>query len=119
MATNPDNKNFLAPIGFQFAIQRLPNVNYFCTSATLPDVSMSENDTVTNPFVKLPIPGEKLTFGQLSLRFRVDEDMKNFKEIFNWMIGLGYPDDFTQRASLRAGSSIFSDASLLITSGRS
>jgi len=117
MATNPDNKNFLSPIGFQFAIQRLPHVNYFCTSASIPEVSMGETE-IQNPFIKIPKPGEKLTFGQLNLRFRVDEDMKNFQEIFDWLVGLGYPDNFDQRANLIASSHIYSDASLLITTNQ-
>ena len=117
MATDPSNKNFLSPIGFQFAIQRLPNVNYFCTSASIPEVSMGEAE-IQNPFIKMPKPGEKLTFGQLNLRFRVDEDMKNFQEIFDWLVGLGYPDNFDQRANLIASSHIYSDASLLITTNQ-
>jgi len=117
MATNPNNKNFLSPIGFQFAIQRLPNVNYFCTSATIPQVSMGETE-FQNPFVKIPLPGEKLTFGELSLRFRVDEDMKNFQEIFDWLIGLGYPDDFNQRGRVQTNYGIYSDATLLITTNQ-
>ena len=99
MATNPDNKNFLSPIGFQFAIQRLPNVNYFCTSASIPEISMGETET-PNPFIRLPNPGEKLAFGQLQLQFRVDEDLKNFQEIYNWLIGLGYPDEFSNNEEL-------------------
>ena len=69
MATDPENKNFLSPIGFQFAIQRLPNVNYFCTSASIPEISVGEVET-QNPFIRLPTPGEKLAFGQLQLQFR-------------------------------------------------
>ena len=95
MATNPNNKNFLSPIGFQFAIQRLPNVNYFCTSATIPQVSMGETE-FQNPFVKIPLPGEKLTFGELNLRFRVDEDMQNYLEIYKWLISAGFPETFEQ-----------------------
>jgi len=117
MATNPDNKNFLSPIGFQFAIQRLPNVNYFCTSANIPEMTMGAAD-LQNPFSKMPMPGEKLEFGDLTLRFRVDEDMKNYKEIYNWMMGLGFPDTFGQRATLDRSTTdmglVFSDASLLI-----
>jgi hypothetical protein len=117
MATNPENKNFLSPIGFQFAIQRLPNVNYFCTSASIPEISVGEVET-QNPFIRLPTPGEKLAFGQLQLQFRVDEDLKNFQEIYDWLIGLGYPDEFQQRANVQANYGIFSDASLLITTNQ-
>ena len=38
------NKNFLSPTGFQFKIDstQYANVEYFCTSATLPDLTLSE-----------------------------------------------------------------------------
>jgi len=95
-------------------------VNYFCTSATIPDISLGETTPVDNPFVRLPIPGDKLTFGRLDLTFRVDEDMKNFREIYDWLISLGYPDNFGQRGALgRTQSSVgevYSDGSLVITS---
>jgi hypothetical protein len=117
--SQPDNKSFLSPIGFRFAIKRLPHVNYFCTSAEIPDISMGQIDTVENTFIKLPVPGDKLTFGLLNLRFRVDEDMKNFQEIYDWLIGLGYPDNFTQSAAIRTGiqaqGEVYSDGSLIVT----
>ena len=119
--SQPENKSFLSPIGFKFAIKRLPHVNYFCTSAELPDISMGQIDTVENTFIKLPIPGDKLQFGLLNLRFRVDEDMKNFQEIYDWLIGLGYPDNFAQSAAIRNASGflpqgdVYSDGSLIIT----
>lgn len=121
MATQPDNQNFLSPIGFQFSIQKLPNVNYFCTAATIPEMSMGTIDTLDTPFVKMPQPGDKIAFGDFSLRFRVDEDMKNFTEIYDWIISLGYPDNFEQRAPWQranpqatASETVFSDASLII-----
>lgn len=118
MATNPNNKNFLSPIGFQFALARLPNVNYFCTSATLPEITMGEVTDITNPFSRLPIPGEKLQFGSLNLRFRVDEDMKNFKEIYDWMIGLGFPDNFNERATMQKEWWTHSDGTLLVSTNQ-
>lgn len=122
MALTPsdiDNKSFLSPIGFKFLIQKLPTVNYFCTSANIPDMTLGQIDTVDNTFIKLPTPGDKLTFGLITVRFRVDEDLKNFQEVYNWMVGLGYPDNFQQRADLQQGvqrqGDVYSDASLIIT----
>jgi hypothetical protein len=119
-ASQPDNKSFLSPIGFQFSIKRLPHVNYFCTSAELPDITLGQVDTVENTFIKLPVPGDKLTFGALSLRFRVDEDMKNFREIYDWLMGLGFPDNFQQYQTIRSAGiqqqgEVYSDGSLIIT----
>jgi len=120
--SQPNNTNFLSPIGFKFSIQRLPHINYFCTTASIPDLSMGQIDTVDNTFIKLPVPGDKLQFGLLSLNFRVDEDLQNFQEIYNWMIGLGYPDNFNQSAALRNTTNnnlpqgdTYSDGSLIIT----
>ena len=120
-STQPDNKSFLSPIGFKFACNRLPHVNYFCTSATIPDISLGETSAVDNPFIQIPVPPDKLTFGQLDLTFRVDEDMKNFQEIYDWLISLGYPDNFGQRRNIgRTQTSVgdvYSDGSLMIMTG--
>lgn len=117
-ASDPSNKSFLSPIGFRFTMQRLPHVNYFCTQASIPDVTLSQV-SIETPFVRLPHPGEKLTYSPLELTFRVDEDMKNYQEIYNWLVGLGYPDNFAQRKALARTSTsmgdVVSDGSLIIT----
>ena len=99
-ASVPDNKSFLSPIGFQFSVKRLPHVNYFCTNASIPNVSLTALEVET-PFIKIPVPGDKLSFGAFNIRFRVDEDMRNFQEIFDWMVALGYPDRYEQRRSIQ------------------
>jgi len=125
MALTPsdiDNKSFLSPIGFKFLIQKLPTVNYFCTSANIPEMTLGQIDTVDNTFIKLPVPGDKLSFGLITVRFRVDEDLSNFQEVYDWMIGLGYPDNFQQRADIQQGvqrsGDVYSDASLIITTAQ-
>lgn len=119
MATDPDNKNFLSPLGFQFSIQRLPHVNYFCTSATIPSMTLGQIDDITNTFIKLPTPGDKLRYDELTLRFRVDEEMKNYKEIYDWMESIGFPDNFDQRRRVGLTNydfgTVFSDSSLIVT----
>jgi len=120
LQNTPTNKSFLSPLGFKFSVKKLPNVNYFCTSASIPDITMGQIDTVENTFIKLPVPGDKLSFNPLSINFTVDEDMKNFMEIYNWIIGLGYPDNFQQYAGIKKGGiqpigEVYSDATLIIT----
>ena len=48
----------------------------------------------------LPVPGDKIDFGDLSLRFMVDENLTNYMEIQNWIRGLGYPEAISQYAKL-------------------
>jgi hypothetical protein len=49
-----------------------------------------------NPFNVQPIPGETLTYDQLTVQFLVDSDMANYKAIYNWIIALGFPQDYEQ-----------------------
>jgi hypothetical protein len=114
------NKNFLSPLGFRFQIKKAPNLNFFVQTASMPTVSLGTVD-VENPFVKIPFPGDKLTFGQLDISFKVDEDLTNYLEIFNWLMGIGYPDNFLQRRNIEStptmsGQGVYSDLSLIITS---
>lgn len=123
----PENKNFLSPLGFTFSIKKTPGVNYFVQSAQLPSLTLGQSDIQT-PFVKLPIPGDHIDFSTLSITFRVDEDMKNYKEIFDWIIALGFPEGFDQYRAIApnrgkfgggitnptSGSGVYSDASLMI-----
>ena len=44
----------------------------------------------------IPVPGDKINFEDLTLKFIVDEDLVNYTEIYNWIKGLGYPEDLEQ-----------------------
>ena len=78
--TLPDNINFLSQNGFRFAVKRLPGVNYFCQSVTLPAVSVGAIESPT-PFAAVPRPGDRITYEPLTIRFKVDEDLTNYFEI--------------------------------------
>jgi len=115
----PTNKNMLSPTGFRFVLNRTPNINYFTYSVPIPSLTLGEYDEAT-PFVSLPYPGDKLRYEPLTLRFRVDEDLKNYMEIHNWMVSLGYPESFEQAAyksnvaSAFKSDDVYSDGSLII-----
>ena len=87
---SPSNKNFLSPVGFKFVIGRTPNVDYFCQAASIPEVSIGVREIPT-PVKDYSVPGDKMTFGDLSLRFLVNEDMDNYFEIYKWLKGLTNP----------------------------
>ena len=38
--TQIENRNFLAPVGFKFNLQRSPGVAYFCNQANIPDITL-------------------------------------------------------------------------------
>ena len=87
---SPKNKNFLSPVGFKFIIGRTPHVDYFCQAASIPEVSIGVREIPT-PVKDYVVPGDKMTFGDLNLRFLVNEDMDNYFEIYKWLKGLTNP----------------------------
>ena len=99
------NRNFLSPVGFTFSLAKEPKVSFFCNSARIPELSLG---TAIQPtYLKdIDIPEDKLTFGDFSLRFLVDEDMTNYMEIHNWMTGLGFPEIASQFTDIITEGSI-------------
>tara|TARA_B100000287_G_scaffold429408_1_gene482667 strand:- start:33 stop:590 length:558 start_codon:yes stop_codon:yes gene_type:complete len=95
---SPNNQNFLSPVGFKFVIGRTPNVDYFCQSASIPEVNIGSRDIQT-PVKDYSIPGDKMTFSDLNLKFLVNEDLDNYYEIYKWLKGLTTPkhqEDFVK-----------------------
>lgn len=120
LSNQPTNNNFLSPLGLKFSIRRAPLVSYFAQSCNIPSVSIDRAE-IPNPFIKYPLPGTQLTFNPLVLTFKVDEDLKNYLEIFNWLVALGFPDDFDQykkiaQSDRMEGEGIVSDCTLTILS---
>lgn len=117
LQNQPDNINFLSPLGFRFVLKRAPSVVFFCTDINIPSISLSDVDVPT-PFKNIPLPGNKLTYSDLKVTFKVDEDFKNYLEIYNWLHKLGKPENFEQYASLSSvpgtGEGAVSDATLTV-----
>lgn len=85
------NRNFLAPTGFKFVLNRARKVSFFGNSANIPEITLGVANQAT--YLKdIPVPGDKMEFGDFTLRFLVDENLENYMEIQNWMRGLGYPE---------------------------
>ena len=115
LANEPKNQNFLSPVGFRFGIRRLPHVNWFLQTVVIPGVTMGEAPQPT-PFLDAAQPGEKLTYDPLSITFKVDEDLRNWTELQEWLIGIGNPQSFRQyreNIQKKGTEAIVSDASLI------
>jgi hypothetical protein len=80
------NYNFLSPTGFKLVINRekFANTEYFCTSASLPSLSLGQTDVPYRQF-KGYLPGD-VTYDELSIRIAVDEDLVVYKEIHDWIL---------------------------------
>ena len=104
LTRQPTSLDYASPTQFKFQIQKLPKVEYFCTSVNLPAVSISEVKQPT-PFVDVPLPGTTLSYETLNMTFLVDENLENLQEIHGWIRGLGFPESYTEYAGgLNAGA---------------
>lgn len=85
-----ENRNFLSPIGFQFQIAKMPGVDFFCQSANIPQISMDPVGigSVVNKFY---MPGDEVQYDPLFVKFLVDENMKNWYQVHDWIRQTGTP----------------------------
>lgn len=81
--------NILNSNRFIFKVDRIPETSFFVQQAEIPDVSIP---APTGLYIDNSafVPGSQIQFGDLSVQFTVDEDMKNYIEVFNWMTDCKY-----------------------------
>jgi len=94
-----DNRNFLSGVAFKFSLTKFPKVDFFSNSARIPELTL-ELTSQSSYLKNIDIPGERLTYGDLTLRFLVDENMENYISVYNWLKGLGFPETTQQFADL-------------------
>ena len=94
------NRNYMSPLGFKLVITKTPKVDFLCQSANIPSISMG---TAIQPtYLKdIPVPGDKVLYDDLNIRFLVDEKMENYLAIHKWITGLGYPESIGQYRQLK------------------
>ena len=97
----PSKMDYASPIQFRFKIAKLPLVEFFIQSVNLPGITLG-SATVVNPLYDYPVPGDKIVYQSLDISFLVDENLNNYKELHDWMTGLGFPKSHTQFADLQA-----------------
>lgn len=88
MANNlTDNKNFLSPGAFKVTIDssEFANLTFFATTASVPSLSQP---SVLQGFRNRNVymPGDTIEYSTMEVTFIVDEELKNYTEIHNWLI---------------------------------
>ena len=141
LGRQPEVLDYASPTQFKMMINQLPKVEFFITAANVPGISLGEALFPT-PLKQIPMQGDEVTFENLSITFLVDENLENYKELHDWLIGIGFPQsrqqfkDFRSSTSNRPGatqgnsqdigdvkpatavSPMFSDATLTILSNK-
>ena len=114
------NRNFLSGVAFKFNLTKFPKVDFFSNSARIPELNL-ELAQQASYLKNIDVPGERLTFGEFTLRFLDDENMEIYMAVHNWLKGVGFPetpqqfkDQTTDSDGIRDEKGVFSDGSLHI-----
>ena len=114
------NRNFLSGVGFKFNLAKFPKVDFFSNSARIPELNL-ELTSQPSYLKTIDVPGERLTYGDLTLRFLVDENMENYISVYTWLKGLGFAESTkefkdltTDRDGIRDLKEAFCDGTLRI-----
>jgi len=84
------DKSLANKTNFLLTFDKAPGVQYFCQGLTIPAVSLDgvELDTGRHNYLDV---GGNLQFEELVISFLVDENLTNYKEIYDWFMLLRSP----------------------------
>ena len=96
---NPPNRDILQSTKFKLNFTRLPGATFFCQTANLPGISLTEVMRNT-PFIDLYVPGEKAIYDTLNITMLIDEDLNDWLAIHDWIRAMTFPTEFEEYARL-------------------
>lgn len=84
------NINYLQPTAFKVVIDRRTygNLEYFAQSVDHPSLSLPPAEVPFRRINSVPMPGDKLTYSDLSITMIVDENMSSYTEMHDWIVRL-------------------------------
>lgn len=105
MSSLTDNVNLFQPSGFKVIIDRknYGNLEFFAQTVNHPGVNVGPAPAMVSRLESVPLAGDTLTFGELSLTILLDEDLNAYMEMFNWMVRLVNENQRSQSEALISG----------------
>ncbi len=80
---------------FKLFLPIFPTTEWFVTRCNIPGVSMGQGVQATS-LIDMPIIGDKLTYDDFYCTFIIDEQLKNYTEMHDWLVNLGFPSAHTE-----------------------
>ena len=80
---------------FKVFLPLFPTTEWFVVRANVPGVSMGQA-VQTTPMLDMPIIGDKLTYDDFYVTFLVDEELKNYTEMHDWLVNCAAPQERSQ-----------------------
>lgn len=107
--------NYLSPASFDISIAKMPNVEFFAQQVSIPSVD-SQGASFESPLKTLYNVTDKLVYGYLEVNIIVDENMNNYREILEWLEGMGSPETRGDQYNRKKEevSSYYSDITVIV-----
>lgn len=80
----PENINLTRNTRAKLFIQRCPNTNFFCSSFTIPDMSIQPVEIGTSSIKTINEPGEQFMISPFTFNLLIDEDFESYLELVRW-----------------------------------
>lgn len=111
-SSRPSNHNYLSSNFFRLSISRAPTVAYMAQQVGIPSLSLQDIIQPTTLSTQVSIPGNLFQFLPLTVAFLLDEEMRSWKEIFDWMTSIANYKSTANRVEYQNSTS---DISLTLT----
>jgi hypothetical protein len=93
LTRQPTNIDFASASQFRFNLLKVPNVEYFTTAVNIPAISFTGDAELNSRYKSVSFMGDTMEFSDLEITFLVNENLENYREIHNWMTGIGFPQN--------------------------
>ena len=94
----PDIIDYAQNSQFRVIFPNFPISEYFCTEINVPGVTMAQVERPSS-LSNIPMVGDTLAYENFTMTFIVDEELRNFQEIYDWMVNMGFPYAHSQYKS--------------------
>ena len=92
------SRNLLYPTQFSFYCTLYPELKLNIHAINIPSVSLTEN-VMQTPFTGLKLLPSNIAYDPIAVSFYPDSEMENYKILNEWVVAIGFPEDFDQYRS--------------------
>jgi hypothetical protein len=90
LARQPSVFDYSQSNQFKVYLPIFPTTEWFVVRANIPGVTMAQASQYT-PFVDVAVVGDKMQYDNFNMSFMVDESLKNYMEMYDWVKNIGFP----------------------------
>ena len=86
LTEQPKNINPLADVQFRFDVAAIPKTSFFVQTVNLPGITLEGAVMATPQLQNFTRHTVIITYEPLNVTFMIDEYLKNWQEVFQWMV---------------------------------